>query len=89
MMYFEAALKALGAAGLLTKVLIALGAAASLAAVYAAWHHQIYQSGVNDTIAKIAKADARMIERATKARSALLDCEARKMEWDMSTGRCK
>lgn len=87
--YLKAGMTALSAAGILTKVIVALGLAAALLAAYGAWHHRVYQSGVDDTLAKIAMADARTVERAKKARSALLDCEARNLEWDMSTGRCK
>ena len=88
-MYLKAGLSALSAAGLLTKLITAGVLLASLLAAYGVWHHKVYQSGVNDTLAKIARADARTIERASKARSALKDCEARSMQWDMSTGRCK
>jgi len=56
---------------------------------YAVWHHKVYQSGVDDTIAKIARADAKTVERASKARSVLKDCQARSLSWDQTTGRCK
>lgn len=39
-------LKALGAAGLLTKLLVAAGLIAAMLAAYGVWHHKVYQSGV-------------------------------------------
>ncbi len=89
MIYLRAALSALSATGLLTKLLIALGLVASLLTAYGVWHHKVYQSGVNDTVAAIARADAKLVERATKARAKLKSCQAFNKEWDQSTGNCK
>lgn len=89
MIYLKAAMTALGGAGLLTKVIIALGLAGVALTAYGVWHHRIYQSGVNDTLAKIAKADAEMVGRALEMRRVLSDCQAAGRVWDQSTGRCR
>lgn len=86
--YAKLALTALEATGLLTKILIGLGAFGLLVTAYGVWHHEVYRSGVNDTLAKIARADAKTIERATKLRSVLKECEALGKNWNQSTGRC-
>ena len=88
MSYIQAALAALSAAGLLTKVLVALGLAASLVVTYGVWHHKVYQSGVDDTVAKIAKADAKTIARAQKARDTYKNCNNMGRRWDQATGAC-
>ncbi len=82
-------LKALGAAGLLTKLLVAAGLIAAMLAAYGVWHHKVYQSGVNDTIAKIARNDARLVARALEARGKLKDCQNQNKEWDQTTGACR
>lgn len=87
--YLKLGMTALGGAGLLTKVIIALGLAGSLLVAYGVWHHRVYQSGVNDTLAKIAKADARMVARALEMRRALSECNAAGHHWNQSTGRCQ
>lgn len=89
MFYLKAGMAALGATGILTKILIGLGLAATLLAVYGEWHHKIYQSGVRDTIAGIARADEKLVGRAKKARSKVLECQAAGRAWDQSTGACK
>lgn len=55
---------------------------------YGAWHHEVYQSGVNAAIAGIAKEDARLIDRALQARAKLKDCQGLERKWDQTTGRC-
>lgn len=87
--YLKAGLSALSAAGLLTKLITAGVLIAGLLAAYGVWHHKVYQRGVNDTLAKIARADQKTVERAMKMRAPLVDCESRNLEWDMTTGRCK
>lgn len=84
----KAGLTALEAAGMVWKIVIAGGLALGLLGIYGAWHHQIYQSGVNDTIAGIAREDSRWINRALQARNKWEECHAQKREWDQSTGRC-
>jgi hypothetical protein len=86
--YAKAALTALEAAGLLTKVLVALGLVGALLTAYGVWHHQVYESGVRDTIAGIAREDAKWIDRAVKARSKWKDCHDQNRGWDQTTGRC-
>lgn len=51
--------------------------------------HDAYHRGVDDTIAKIARNDARLVARATAARGKLKDCQAQNKEWDQSTGGCR
>lgn len=87
--YFKLAMTALGGAGLVTKLIVAGGLALSLLAAYGVWHHRVYQSGVDDTLAKIAKADAKLVNRALEMRRVLSDCTAAGRGWDQSTGRCK
>lgn len=89
MIYLEAALKALSAAGLLTKLLLALGLVASLGIAYGVWHHKVYQQGVNDTIAAIAREDAKYIGRALDARNKWKECRDQNRGWDQTTGRCQ
>ncbi len=86
--YIKAAVTLLEGAGLLTKILIALGLAASLLTAYGIWHHEIYQSGVNDTIAGIARADKAWIDKASSARSKWKECNSQNRGWDQTTGRC-
>jgi hypothetical protein len=83
------AFKAFAATGLVTK-LIAVGVLlASMGIGYGVWHHKVYQRGVDDTIAKIARADAKTIAKATEARGVLKSCQARGLGWDQTTGQCK
>ena len=86
--YIKAGVTALEAAGLLTKVLIALGLVASLLTAYGVWHHKVYKSGVDDTIAGIARADKAWIDKASAARSKWKECNDQSRGWDQTTGRC-
>ncbi len=86
---FKGALAAFGAAGLVTKLITVGVLLASLAAAYGVWHHRIYQRGVDDTLAGVARADAKLVNRALQMRSVLNDCKAAGRGWDQSTGRCK
>jgi hypothetical protein len=89
MIYLRAAMTALSAAGLLTKLLVAAGLVVALLTAYGVWHHKVYQSGVDDTIAKIARNDAKLVDRAFKAREKLKGCQAQGRAWDQSTGACR
>ena len=89
MIYIRMAMTALSAAGLLTKLAVAGGLLLSAVAAYGIWHHQVYQRGVDDTIAKIARNDARLVARAVAARGKLKDCQVRGMSWDQTTGACR
>lgn len=62
-----------------------------VASVVSFWigHHEAYQSGVDDTVAKVARGDAKLVDRARKARSKLLDCQAQGKAWSQSTGDCR
>lgn len=86
--YAQLALKALEAAGWLTKLLIVLGLAGSLLTAYGVWHHKVYQSGVADTIAGIAREDRRFVDAARKARAKWQECSEQNRGWDQTTGRC-
>lgn len=88
MMYVKAALSALGAAGIVTKLIVAAGLLAALLAAYGVWHHEVYQSGVSDAVAGIARADSKLVDRALKARGKLKECQALGRPWDQSTGKC-
>jgi sensor domain CHASE-containing protein len=79
----------LSAAGLLTKILVAAGLVAAALATYGVWHHKVYQSGVDDAVAKIARADAKLVNRAIEARRKLKDCQSQDKAWDQTTGACR
>jgi hypothetical protein len=84
----RAAINALGAAGLLTKLLVGLGIAAALLATYGVWHHKVYRSGYTRAISDIAAEDKRAVDRAIAARSAWKDCRGAGRRWDQVEGRC-
>ncbi|MCP1832849.1 hypothetical protein [Bradyrhizobium sp. USDA 4545] len=87
--YAKAAIAFLETAGTSLKWLIVAGIAIALVTIYGIWHHQIYQSGVNDTIAGIAREDKGWVDRAWEARSKLQACKALGRGWDQTTGRCQ
>lgn len=89
MIYLKAAMTALGTASLVTKLFVAAGLFAAVLTAYGVWHHRVYQNGVKDTIAGMARADAKLVDRALKARGKLKECQAQSREWDQSTGECK
>lgn len=62
-----------------------------IASIVSFWigNNNAYHRGVDDTIAKIARADAKLIARATAARGKLKDCQAQNKDWDQSTGGCR
>jgi hypothetical protein len=88
MTYLKMAMTALSGAGLLTKLIIALGLAGSLLTAYGVWHHKVYQKGVNAAIAGIAREDEGWINRAFQARGKLKECKDAGRGWDQTTGRC-
>jgi fatty acid desaturase len=88
MIYLRAAMAALSAAGLLTKLLVAAGLVVALLTAYGVWHHKVYQSGYVRAIADIAAEDKRAVDRAIAARSAWKDCRAAGRRWDQVEGRC-
>lgn len=88
-LYVQAALRAVGALGLLNKILIGLGLAAGVWVAYEAWHHEVYMEGWNAHLAAVVRADEKVVERAMKLRGVLLDCESRNLDWDQTTGKCK
>jgi hypothetical protein len=75
--------------GLLKSFAILAAALAALGITYVVWHHQVYQSGVNDTYAKIARDDAAAVGRASKMRDQYTTCADRGGAWDQTTGRCR
>jgi hypothetical protein len=89
MIYLRAAMTALGAAGLLTKVLVGLGLVAALLTAYGIWHHQIYQSGYDRALSDIARNDSKAVGRASNLRTTYETCNDRKGSWDQTTGRCR
>ena len=86
--YAKAALTFLEAAGILTKLAIAAGLVVATLAAYGVWHHKVYQSGVHDTLVAIARADAKVIARATEYRNAWKNCRALEKKWDQTIGGC-
>ena len=86
--YVKLAIGALSGAGLLTKLIVAGGLALSLLTAYGVWHYKVYQNGVTDTIAAIAREDQRLINRALEARGKLKECKDAGRPWDQTTGGC-
>lgn len=74
---------------LLTRVLIIAGAVAAFAAGFATWRNSIYESGVRDTVAGIARNDKALVDRAWNARQKLRSCEDTGRAWDQTTGECQ
>lgn len=62
-----------------------------LACVGSYWvgHHDAYTKGVDDTVAKIARADSKLVGRALAARTKLKECQAAGERWDQTTGACR
>lgn len=87
--YVKAALKAFDVSSIITKAIVILALLGVLATSYGVWHHRIYQSGVDATVLKIAKGDAKLVDRALKYRSKLKECQALDRDWDQTTGRCR
>lgn len=87
------AAKVLGGLSGMSKVLIAIGVAATVAltvtSVYAVWHHEVFQSGYDRAVLDIARNDAKAVDRAWNLRNALSACGAIKGSWDQTTGKCK
>ncbi len=83
------ALTAFGGAGLLTKVITIGFLVVSLLGAYGVWHAKVFNNGVAYAVAKIAANDARLVERARKARGVLLDCQNLGKSWNQSTGECR
>lgn len=52
-------------------------------------YHKIWERGYDHAIADIARQDKKAIDRATFARSGVLDCKSRGLRWDQSTGICE
>lgn len=88
MIYLRMGLQMLQASGLVTRLLLVGGLCVALLATYGAWHHHVYQEGVSDTLAGIAREDAKWIKRALDARAKLKDCDDLGRHWDQTQGRC-
>ena len=67
-LFFQGALASFGAAGRVTKLITIAVLLASQATAYGVWHHRVFQSGVDYAIAGVARADAKIVGRATEAR---------------------
>lgn len=70
-------------AGMLIALIVSLGT------VYGIWHHKVWERGYARAIADIAQQDQKAINRASSARSVVLDCKSRGLRWDQSTGICE
>lgn len=79
---------ALGGASLVTKLIAGAALLAALGITYGVWHHRVYMGGYNDALAAIAKQDDKAIKAASSMRNAFLDCRARGLRWDQSSGEC-
>lgn len=89
MLYIRAAMTALGAAGIVTKLLVAAGLIAAALTAYGVWHHKVYMEGWNDHLAAVVRGDAKTIAAAWEKRSKFNECRAQKLAWDQVTGACK
>lgn len=74
-----------GTAKLIVIVGLLLGLVTTGGVIYA----KIYNKGYDAAIADIGRANKRAVERAQKARSAVLDCDTRGLRWDTTTGKCQ
>jgi predicted chitinase len=88
MTYIRLACGALGATGLLTKLLVAAGLLTALLAAYGVWHHKVYGKGYDAALAAVARADARAVGKATEYRNIFKNCRAQGRGWDQTTGKC-
>ena len=88
MLSVNGALTMLNASSLVMKLCIAGGVSLAIIAGYGLWHHEVYQSGVKDTIAAIARADQKVITRASAARGKWKECHDQNRGWDQTTGGC-
>jgi len=79
---------ALSGASLTTKLISAGVVLAVVGIAYGVWHKTVWERGYARAIADIARQDEKAIKRASEARSAVLDCRARGLRWDQSTGQC-
>lgn len=48
-----------------------------------------YNRGARDTVAGFVRGDAKLVDRALKARSKLKECNAEGKAWSQSTGECR
>jgi hypothetical protein len=85
----EAALLAWKAASWGLRIAAIVGPIVVGGIAYGVWHHKVYQGGVDDTIAKIARNDAKTVARASKLRDVYETCAARNGRWDQTTGACR
>jgi hypothetical protein len=79
---------AVGGMSLVMKLAMAGTVLAVLGIAYGVWHHKVWERGYAKAIADIAQQDERAINRASQARSVVLDCRSRGLRWDQSTGQC-
>lgn len=82
-------LNAAGGMSLVMKLAMAGTVIAVLGIAYGVWHHKVWERGYARAIADIAQQDQRAINRASQARSIVLDCKSRGLRWDQSTGICE
>lgn len=80
---------AVGGMSLVMKLAMAGTVIAVLGIAYGVWHHKVWSRGYDRAIADIAQQDERAINRASSARKVVLDCKARGLRWDQSTGICQ
>lgn len=88
MIFLRMGLAAFGAAGLTTKLIVVGSLALALLTTLGIIYHHIWSNGYDKALADIAKQDAKAIAKATAYRSAVVDCRARGLHWDQSTGKC-
>jgi hypothetical protein len=60
----------------------------TLVTVYGIWHYKVWSRGYDRALADVAKQDSKAIARAKEYRGAVLDCRARGMRWDQTSGQC-
>lgn len=88
MITLEGALKALQAAGVLTKIIMAGSLLLVALSAYGIWHHKVYRSGYDRALADIAAEDKRAIGSAMEMRGVWLECRKRGGRWIQTEGRC-
>lgn len=80
---------ALRAMPLVVQLSLGLGIIGAIGGGYAYWHHEIYQSGVDDTLTAVAAQNKEGLDAANKLKAEVFDCAARGGSFDQSRWLCE
>lgn len=74
------------------KIVAGLVAVVALIGAYWAWHHHVYnqglEAGYDNAVKEIAAQDGSAVDAANKLKSKRQDCTAGGGTWDQSSGLC-